>query len=68
MWTLWTWFLPQINDIENKKHFKKLRKHYSQMPQIELLWVLSETKQDNIKVCCKNTFLDNEEFEYGRVK
>lgn len=68
MWTLWTWFLPQINDIENKKHFKKLRKHYSQMPQIELLWVLIETKQDNIKVCCKNTFLDNEEFEYGRVK
>lgn len=65
MWTLWTWFLPQINGIENKKHLKKLRKHNNQMPWIELVWVLIEIKQDNIKTCCKNTFLDCEEFEYG---
>lgn len=65
MWTLWTCFLPQINGIENKKHLKKLRKHNNQMPWIELVWVLIETKQDNIKICCKNTFLDCEESEYG---
>lgn len=65
MWTLWTWFLPQINGIENKKHLKKLRKHNNQMPWIELVWVLIEIKQDNIKTCCKNTFLDCEKFEYG---
>jgi len=35
------------------------------MPWIELVWVLTETKQDNIKICCKNTFLHCEEFEYG---